>query len=127
MMAALHSKQKMLSRLVLDCELDYTARNVDSKLETWGFFEETIRHGPGRRPAKINTQLSVALAKNPVGAFTFTEILSTCEVITPAEENLRKLINIATDKLVDINKDQLAVNKKIVKNKIISTYSKNTT
>ena len=91
------------------------------------FFEETIRDGRGRRPAKINTQLSVALAKNPVGASTFIEILSTCEVITPALENLRKSVNKAADTFVAINEDQLAENRQVVKNEIISRYSKNTT
>ena len=67
----------------------------------------------------------MALAKNPVGASTFIEILSTCDVITPYVGNLRKSVNKAADKFLDLNKDQLSVNKKVVRNQIISCYQKN--
>lgn len=62
----------------------------------------------------------MTLAKNPVGASTSVEMLSMCDVITPSVEYLRKSINKAVnkaaEKFVDLNKDQLSVNRKVVRN-----------
>lgn len=84
------------------------------------FYQEADRRGSGRKPAKINVQLAVALAKHPVGATTFIEILSTCEVLAPSAENLRKSTNKAADTFEELNQQQLSLNRKLIKNEIAS-------
>ena len=84
------------------------------------FYQEATRKGRGRRPAKINTQLAVALTKNAVGPSTFIEILSMCEVMAPSAENLRRSINLAADTFESINQQQLSLNRELVKEEMMS-------
>ena len=80
------------------------------------FYEEEQRlDGPGKRAAKINKQMAVALSKQSIGYTSMIEILATCEINPPSVEGMRKTSNQVADALININNEQLIDNRKLVK------------
>ena len=69
----------------------------------------------GRRSAKINVQMAIALTKQPIGYTSMIEILSSCDVSSPSVEGMRKSTNRISDDLVKINRHQLTTNRSLVK------------
>ena len=87
------------------------------------YVEEQRLHGPGKRAAKINKQMAVALSKHSIGYTSMIEILATCEIDPPSVEGMRKTSNQVADALININNEQLIENRKIVKQvKAIRTW-----
>lgn len=79
------------------------------------FYEEEEKAGRGRRSAKINVQMAIALTKQPIGYTSMIEILSSCDVSSPSIEGMRKSSNRIADDLIRINRDQLTKNRRVVK------------
>lgn len=79
------------------------------------FFEEEVgKKGRGRRAAKINKQMSVALIKQPLGASSIIEILSACDISTPSLSSLQKCLNQTSDAFIEINREQLHCNRELI-------------
>jgi hypothetical protein len=80
------------------------------------FYEiETGKQGRGRRSAKINVQMAVALTKHPYGSTGVREIMAACDIAPPSSEAMRKTDNKVADAFVALNKEQLAKNRTLIK------------
>ena len=77
--------------------------------------EEDGKVGRGRRAAKVNKQMSVAITKQPCATTTFTEVMASCDIMPASTEGMRKSNNKAADYFVELNRRQLAENRKKVK------------
>ena len=78
--------------------------------------EQNVVKKRGRKPAAINTQLQVALTKQPLGNAGVREILAGVDVPGPAESGMQKIANTVSDAFHDISQNELRRNRIRVKN-----------
>ena len=71
-------------------------------------YEEVNTNKPGRKPAKSNVQLGVALSHSSIGVSGIIDILLACEIPAPSERGLQQVLNEACDTIVDYNQNDLS-------------------
>ncbi len=65
----------------------------------------------GRSAAKVNIQLQVAMTKLPIGNAAVRLLLGSIDVPVPSERSLQHLANRVAKECVDVNEDQMQVNR----------------
>ena len=92
----------LMWRLALKCS------GCQYKTPRHSLYEEAPSKRKGRKPAKTNIALGVALTQSSIGVSGIIDILLACEIPAPSERGLTQVFNEACDNIVDFNENDLS-------------------
>jgi hypothetical protein len=101
----------MLSAMLVCCKCSYTSNFLK-------YYEEvtvTGRRNQGRLSSKVGVQMQVATSKQPIGNAALRRILASCDISPGTSSGMQKASNRVMDKLIVIDEEQLADNRRYVK------------
>ncbi|XP_072019593.1 uncharacterized protein [Amphiura filiformis] len=78
----------------------------------------------GRKPAKLNLQLQVALSKQPISNEGMRQVLLSCDINAPCTSSMQKTSNKVMDSFVGVTQDQLKENRIMVNQIMVMRHGK---
>ena len=73
------------------------------KLAKMSLYEEVDKQGKGRKTAKPNLSVQIALARQGISAHGLSDILSAANIVAPSTRGLQKNANLVCDQIVEEN------------------------
>jgi hypothetical protein len=92
------------------CKLKCTA-NCGYMSPELDFYKKVDKVDVGRKSAKINIQLQVALSKLPIGNSSLRKLLLACDINAPCPSAMQRLSNKIGDDMIEFNLTQLETNR----------------